>query len=103
MIGQISVIGDARPFVAALIVVDRDVAATVADVAAAVERAVATANSGLSRVEQVKRYRIRDTDWLPGGDELSPTMKLKREDIARKYAVPIDELYDRADEQEKVR
>ena len=103
VIGQISVIGDARPFVAALIVVDRDVAATVADVAAAVERAVATANSGLSRVEQVKRYRILDTDWLPGGDELSPTMKLKRKEIARKYAAPIDELYDRADEQEKVR
>jgi long-chain acyl-CoA synthetase len=32
-------------------------------------------------------------DWPPGGDELTPTMKLKRRPIAEKYAVEIEELY----------
>jgi long-chain acyl-CoA synthetase len=107
LVGQICVIGDAQPFVTALIVVDPDIAVTVSGadrptasahpaVAAAVERAVATANDGLSRVEQIKKYRILDAEWLPGGDELSPTMKLKRKEIARKYAKVIDELYDSA-------
>jgi long-chain acyl-CoA synthetase len=105
VIGQICVVGDAKPFVTALIVVDRDVAATIAApgapslnadpaVAAAVGHAVTTANEELSRVEQIKRYRILDSDWLPGGDELSPTMKLKRREIVAKYADVIDALYE---------
>ena len=34
-----------------------------------------------------------DADWLPGGDELTPTMKLKRKPIQQKYASEIEELY----------
>jgi long-subunit acyl-CoA synthetase (AMP-forming) len=105
LIGQVCVIGDARPFVAALVVVDGAVAATIADpqtaaklsddpaVLAAVESSIATANRELSRVEQIKRYRVLDAEWLPGGDELSPTMKLKRRQINDKYRDVIDELY----------
>jgi long-subunit acyl-CoA synthetase (AMP-forming) len=59
------------------------------EVAAAIE----SANSRLSRVEQVKKYRILENDWLPGGDELTPTMKLKRRPIGEKYAAEIEELY----------
>jgi len=51
------------------------------------------ANAELSRVEQIKRYRILDTEWAPGGDELSATMKLKRKQIADKYRAIIDEMY----------
>ena len=40
----------------------------------------------LSRVEQIKRFTIVAGDWLPGGDELTPTMKLKRKPIGEKYA-----------------
>ena len=40
----------------------------------------------LSRVEQIKRFTLVRGDWLPGGDELTPTMKLKRRPIAEKYA-----------------
>jgi long-subunit acyl-CoA synthetase (AMP-forming) len=105
VISQICVIGDARPFVTALIVVDPDIAAALTDgddrhppssqpaVAAAVSKAVAAGNAELSRVEQVKRYRILDSEWTPGGDELSPTMKLKRKQITHKYRDVIDELY----------
>ena len=37
---------------------------------------------------------LLDEEWLPGGDELTPTMKLKRKPIAEKYAVTIDRLYE---------
>jgi long-chain acyl-CoA synthetase len=44
-------------------------------------------------VEQIKRFRLLPVEWLPGGDELTPTMKLKRRPIAEKYAGEIDALY----------
>lgn len=110
LIGQACVIGDARPYNTALIVLDADVAPAwaaqhgveAADLAtmasdpamrAAIAEAVDAANSKLARVEQVKRFTILPVDWLPGGDELTPTMKLKRKPIAEKYAAEIEELY----------
>jgi long-subunit acyl-CoA synthetase (AMP-forming) len=54
---------------------------------------VETANGGLSRVEQIKTFRILPVDWMPDGDELTPTMKLKRKPIAEKYAADIEALY----------
>jgi long-chain acyl-CoA synthetase len=58
-----------------------------------VASAVEEANSHLSRVEQVKRFIILATDWLPDSEELTPTMKLKRKPIERKYAREIESLY----------
>jgi long-subunit acyl-CoA synthetase (AMP-forming) len=55
--------------------------------------AVAEASSDLSPVEKIKRFAILCDDWLPGGDEPTPTMKLKRKPIARKYAERIEALY----------
>ena len=60
---------------------------------AAVQEGVDAANAKLSRVEQLKRFHLVPGDWLPGGDELTPTMKLKRKPIAAKYAAEIDALY----------
>jgi long-subunit acyl-CoA synthetase (AMP-forming) len=54
---------------------------------------VETANASLSRVEQIKRFAILEADWLPGGEELTPTMKLKRRPILAKYAQEIERLY----------
>jgi long-subunit acyl-CoA synthetase (AMP-forming) len=54
---------------------------------------VAEGNTKLSRVEQIKRFRILPTLWEPGGDEVTLTMKLKRRPIAEKYAAEIEELY----------
>ena len=48
-------------------------------------RASTRANAKLARVEQIKKFVIVEGDWLPGGDELTPTMKLKRKPIAEKY------------------
>ncbi len=109
LIGQCIAIGDARPYNVALIVldpevapvwaakqgIDGDLAAIAASDAAkaAVGAAVEAANQRMSRVEQIKRFEILATDWLPGGDELTPTMKLKRKPIGEKYAAEIESLY----------
>jgi long-subunit acyl-CoA synthetase (AMP-forming) len=88
-------IGDRRPYNVALIAVDREMCAGRAadELRPAIEAAVAAANAELSRVEQIKRFAIVETDWLPGGDELTPTMKLKRRPILQKYAAEIEQLY----------
>jgi long-chain acyl-CoA synthetase len=44
-------------------------------------------------VEQIKKYKLLDDEWQPGGDELTPTMKLKRKPIHEKYAEEIEALY----------
>jgi long-chain acyl-CoA synthetase len=95
LIGQACVIGDARPYNVALIVLDPVVAARFGDgePRAEVAQGVERANARLSRVEQIKRYTILAGDWLPDSEELTPTMKLKRRVIAKKYAVEIEALY----------
>jgi long-chain acyl-CoA synthetase len=110
LIGQACVIGDARPYNTALLVLDADfgpawaaqqgieatdLATLSADerVLAAVREGVDAANARLSRVEQIKRFTLVPNDWLPGGDELTPTMKLKRKPIAGKYAAEIEAMY----------
>jgi long-subunit acyl-CoA synthetase (AMP-forming) len=110
LIGQVCVVGDARPYNTALIVLDADLAPAWAaqqgiedtdlaalavhpDVVAEVGRGVEAANATLSRVEEVKRFEIVRGDWAPGGDELTPTMKLKRKPIGEKYAEQIEGLY----------
>ncbi|WP_155371251.1 AMP-binding protein [Catellatospora vulcania] len=99
LIGALVVVGDGRPYNVALIVFDpeavashtaRHGAATVADAIAA---GVAAGNAELSRVEQIKRYEVLDAVWAPGGDELTPTLKLRRAAIVRKYASVIEALY----------
>jgi long-subunit acyl-CoA synthetase (AMP-forming) len=94
-------IGDRRPYNVALVVLDRDLVARTSGgplpsaeaLHAAVAAAVETANASLSRVEQIKRFAILEADWHPGGEELTPTMKLKRRPILAKYAQEIERLY----------
>jgi long-subunit acyl-CoA synthetase (AMP-forming) len=110
LIGQACVIGDGRSYNTALIVLDSDFGpawaakhglsstdlSQLADEPAvidAVQDGVDRANAKLARVEQIKRFEIIRGDWLPGGDELTPTMKLKRKPIAEKYAETIETLY----------
>ncbi len=61
----------------------------IADIAAG----VAGGNAKLSKVEQIKRFRVLPTFWEPGGDEITLTMKLKRKPIHEKYGAEIEELY----------
>ena len=97
LIGQAIAIGDGRPYNVALITLDPDGAAGKsaddADVQEAVAEAVQRANEQLSRVEQIKKFKVLPEDWEPGGEELTPTMKLKRKPIAEKYASEIEALY----------
>jgi long-chain acyl-CoA synthetase len=110
VIDQVVTFGDARPYVTAFVVLDGEAAAAqaaalgIADPSAAafaqrrearemLTAAVREGNAKLSRVEQIKRFVIVGTPWEPGGDELTPTMKLKRKPIAEKYAAEIDKLY----------
>jgi long-subunit acyl-CoA synthetase (AMP-forming) len=110
LIGQACCIGDMRPYNTALIVLDADFAPVWAagqsiedtsleelahdeEVRAAVQEAIDAANERLARVEGIKKFTIVEGDWLPSGDELTPTMKLKRKPIAEKYAAQIDAMY----------
>ncbi len=110
LIGQACVIGDRRPYNVALIVLQADAAAAFAQrrglegrsvVALAHERAVIDeiaaavegANVRLSRPEQIKKFLVLDVEWEPAGDELTPTLKLRRRPIERKYADEIEALY----------
>jgi long-chain acyl-CoA synthetase len=99
LIAQAVAIGDNRPYNVALIALDvetlaaRGAAADDPAIAEEIAAAVETANARLSRVEQIKRFKILDGEWLPGGEELTPTMKLKRRPIERKYEAQIEALY----------
>ena len=99
VIGQVIAIGDGRPYNVALITLDPDVAPAFAQqrgeeaVAAEVQRGVDAANESMARVEQIKKFTVLPTEWEPGGDELTPTMKLKRKPIHEKYAADIEALY----------
>ncbi len=110
LIGQAAAIGDQRPYNVALIVLDPDYAPVWAKGAGldgksieelageeatqqAVQDAIDEANSKMARVEQIKKFKILPTEWQPGGDELTPTMKLKRKPISEKYSAEIEALY----------
>jgi long-subunit acyl-CoA synthetase (AMP-forming) len=93
VIGCVCAIGDARPYNVALITLDREMAASVADPEAEVAAQIERANAKLARVEQIKRFAVLPVEWLPGGAELTPTMKLKRRPIEAKYAAEIEALY----------
>jgi long-subunit acyl-CoA synthetase (AMP-forming) len=87
------VIGDARPYNVALVTLDPEAAGTVDDPQAEIAAQIERANRKLARVEQIKRFTVLAADWVPGGDELTPTMKLRRKPIAAKHAAEIEKLY----------
>jgi long-chain acyl-CoA synthetase len=110
LVGQALAYGDERPYVVALLALDGDAApawakangieaGSLAELAEhpkaleAVGAAVASANERLARVEQIKRWRLLPTEWTIEGEELTPTLKLKRRVVHAKYADTIDTLY----------
>jgi long-subunit acyl-CoA synthetase (AMP-forming) len=95
LIGQACVVGDRRPYNVALLTLDPEAGLDPRnpEVIERVQAEVDAANSRLSRVEQIKRFALLGDEWLPGGDELTPTMKLKRKPIGEKYAEQIEGLY----------
>jgi long-chain acyl-CoA synthetase len=114
LVGQAAVIGDGRPYVAALVVLDPDAAASWAgarglgeiardlgqlavhaDLVAEITKAVDIANSHVSPAEQVRTFKVLADEWVPDSEVLTPTMKLKRRGVAARYADEIEALYRR--------
>jgi long-chain acyl-CoA synthetase len=110
LVGQAIAIGDNKPFIAALVVLDPEVApawakregieftslADLADnpaVVAEVEREVKEAMKQFNSAEQVKKVKVLGEEWLPDSEELTPTSKLKRRGVHAKYASEIADLY----------
>ena len=97
-ISQALVVGDNRPYVAALITVDRDEikglgAPDSAEVRAAIEQAVAAVNLDLGRVEQIKRFTILPRDFSAEEGEITPTLKLKRRICVEHFRDEVEHLY----------
>ncbi|KXO89545.1 AMP-dependent synthetase/ligase [Tsukamurella pseudospumae] len=111
LISQAMVVGDAQPFIAALVTIDPEAfpqwksangkpeSATVADLrtdpdlVAEINRAVAVANETVSKAEAIKKVRILPEDFSEETGEMTPTMKVKRNVVSQKYADDIAEMY----------
>jgi len=112
LVGQAAAIGDNRPFVSALVVLDPEVApvwaaqhgiegkslAQLADDPAV----IAEVNAGLEHVmgqfnhaERVKKLKVLGEEWMPDSEILTPTSKLKRRGINSTFAAEIEALYAR--------
>jgi len=110
LVGQAFAVGDGQPYVAALVLLDADVAPSWAqarglavpslaelaqhpDVVAEIESGLDAAMAGFNGAERVKKLRVLGVEWQPDSDELTPTSKLKRRVIRDKYADQIALLY----------
>jgi long-chain acyl-CoA synthetase len=110
IIGHAMAVGDARPYVVAILTLDAEIAPLVAEkmglkytdladlaekpeIRAMAQQAVDAANERLSRPEQVKAFELLPVEWTAESDELTPTLKLKRRVVNTKYADVLDRLY----------
>lgn len=108
LVSQCMVIGDARPFIAALVTLDPETIQEWAqrhdkpddadltsdpDLMAEVEAAVADANKAVSKAESIRQFRILSNDFTIDGGELTPTLKVKRSFVGNKYRDVINEIY----------
>jgi long-subunit acyl-CoA synthetase (AMP-forming) len=110
IIAQVVVFGDGRSYNVGLIVLEPQATADFAArhgippaptaelaghpaVQEHVAKVVEEGNARLSRVEQLKTFAIHEGEWLPGGDELTLTNKLKRSEVNKKYADVVNDLY----------
>ncbi|MFL5953053.1 MAG: AMP-dependent synthetase/ligase [Gaiellaceae bacterium] len=93
IVSQALVVGDRKPYIAALITVDPE-AADGTDVHAAVQAAVDAVNEERSRYEQIKRFAILPRELTLEQDEITPTLKLKRKVVLDHFADEVARLYD---------
>ncbi|MFJ7217037.1 AMP-dependent synthetase/ligase [Amycolatopsis sp. NPDC098790] len=111
LVSQAMVVGDQRPFIAALVTVDEEYfpawksqhgkpsSATVADLAsdadllAEIQAAVDEANKSVSKAEAIKKFTVLANDFTEAGGEITPSLKLKRNVVTKNYANDIEGLY----------
>ncbi|MFF4417351.1 AMP-dependent synthetase/ligase [Streptosporangium sp. NPDC001559] len=110
LVSQAMVVGDGRPFVAALVTLDPEAldrwktangraGASVADLShdpaihAEVQKAVDEANRAVSKAEQIKKFTVLDIDLTEESGHVTPSMKIKRAVVTRDFADRIDALY----------
>jgi long-chain acyl-CoA synthetase len=95
VVSQALVVGDRRPYIVALIAVDPEVTHGLSpeDVQSAVERAVSAVNADHSRFEQIKRFAIVEREFSLEQDEVTPTLKLRRNVILENFAREVEDLY----------
>ena len=96
VISQALVVGDRRPYVAALITVDPETTGGMSEteIAEAVQAAVDAVNADRSRFEQIKRFTVLPREFSPVEDEVTPTLKLRRKVILDHFARELAGLYD---------
>jgi len=109
-ISQSVLIGDAKPFLTALITLDQETVTKFAeqkaiafsdfaeltrhpDIQQLIDVAVAEVNANLARVEQIKKWIVLERDFAQEHDEMTPTMKVRRKAITQKYADTIESMY----------
>jgi long-chain acyl-CoA synthetase len=113
LISQALVVGDNKPFIGALITIDpeafgpwkernhKPAEASVADLTtdpdlfAEVDTAVKHANLAVSHAESIRKFRILPVDFTEDTGELTPTMKVKRNVVAEKFAADIESIYEK--------
>ncbi|MCS6589615.1 AMP-dependent synthetase/ligase [Curtobacterium flaccumfaciens] len=111
LIGQVVVVGEGKPFVAALVTLDREMlpgwcesrgitpalsgheAAYDERVLSAVQEAIDAANGRVSRAESVRSFTILDTDLTEASGHLTPKLTIKRSVILKDFAADIDHIY----------
>jgi long-chain acyl-CoA synthetase len=95
LVSQALVVGDRKPYVAALVTVDPEAAAGLTDeeVQNGVQLAVDAVNDGRSRFEQIKRVAVLPREFTLEEDEVTPTLKLRRKVILDHFAAEVDRLY----------
>ncbi|MFO7779595.1 MAG: long-chain fatty acid--CoA ligase [Nitriliruptoraceae bacterium] len=113
LVAQLCAVGDDRPFVSALVVLDAEALPAWAEaqglsfgsvaeaaqhprVLSEIQQAIDAGNAELARVEQVRKWAIVPSEWTAESEELTPSLKLKRNVIHTKYADVIDGLYAQA-------
>jgi long-chain acyl-CoA synthetase len=111
LVGQCMVVGDRQPFVGALVTVDEEAwpawlaahgrppGTTVADLRtdpqlrAAIQEAVDEANRAVSRAESIREFRVLPVDFSVAGGELTPSLKVRRSEVLKRYADEVAAIY----------
>ena len=111
LVSQCMVVGDAQPFIAALVTIDpesfpgwlkqtgKPETSTIEsmtndpDLVAEIQKAVDEANKAVSNAEAIKKFTILPVDWTEEGGQLTPSMKLKRNVVMKEFSSEVDALY----------